>query len=396
MPHSSHLQYNVITDLAEIDPAQWDRLAPNPLLRHAWLINLTLTACADPHTGWQPVFITLHEHGILVAALPLYLKSHSYGEYIFDWAWANAFAQHGLDYYPKLVAGIPFTPVPGPRILLDPTANASQHLTWQRGLIQQSRQLAEQTGASSIHVLWTTPAEHDLWLEIACVGRQNVQFHFQNPGYPNLEAFLATLERKKRKNILQEQRKLAEQGIHFRVLRGPNMVQADWDFAYACYQRTYLNHHNAPYLNPDFFAAVARDMPEAVTLIVAEQHGRPLAMSFLIESATHLYGRYWGTLGETLIPGLHFATCYTEALRYAIDSGKHTFEGGAQGEHKMARGFMPVSLPSAHWIAHPKFRDAIAHHAAQESTHIHNYLIELENHSPYKQAATPDPASEGA
>jgi len=377
----------VLDSLAGIDPRQWNALAgDHPFLRHELFHALHETGCASERTGWLPQFVTLWNDGRLRGAMPLYLKSHSYGEYVFDWAWADAYQRHGLAYYPKLVSAVPFSPVQGPRLL------ASGGNTQLR-LLRTALELAGQT--SSLHVLF--PLEHELRL-MAGEGmliRRGVQFHWRNPGYANFEDFLATLARDKRKKIRQERRRVADTGIRFRRLTGHEIRPEHWAFFVRCYNTTYRAHHSTPYLNRAFFARLGETMPENLLLVLAEQEGVPIASALNVYSAEVLYGRYWGA--TSYIPNLHFEACYYQAIEFCIERGIRVFEGGAQGEHKLARGFLPVATASAHWIKHEKFARAVEQFLERETAGVEHYLDELNERAPFKKAATTEnPADDAA
>ena len=372
----------IVSCLSEIGQQAWDKLLNlqndgTPFLKYAFLHTLHETGCASEKSGWQPQYLSLWEDAELVAALPLYVKMHSYGEYVFDWAWADAYQRHGLDYYPKLLSSIPFTPVTGGRLLArDDAARAA--------LIQVLSTLQRDSKVSSTHVLYPTEAQAELLQDAGFMLRCGVQFHWINPGYASFEDFLASLERKKRKNIRAERRKVAEQGVTFRHVHGIDAGPADWAFFSRCYAHTYAAHHSTPYLNLAFFRGIGATMPENILLIIAEKDGAPIASSLLIHDGITLYGRYWGAI-ETL-PCLHFETAYYQPLEFCIANKLRCFEGGAQGEHKMARGFLPQKTWSAHWLAHPSFADAIERFLARESDGIASYVDELNERNPFRQA----------
>ncbi|MEH3087574.1 MAG: GNAT family N-acetyltransferase [Xylophilus ampelinus] len=427
----------------DVPAAAWDALLagqphPSPFLRHAYLAALHDSGSATADTGWAPVFFTLWRGEALGAACVLYLKNHSYGEYVFDWAWANAYAQHGLDYYPKAVAAVPFTPVPGARLLARDAADrrllADALLAW----------CAEQS-LSSLHLLFGADEDIAACAEAGMMLRHTVQFHWRNaapgtadgapspapsarpdappgasagvgdpgPGcgggrrYRDFEDFLHGLSHEKRKKIRQERRKVAAAGVAFRWSRGADIAPADWDFFYRCYERTYREHGNAPYLRRDFFRRMARDMPEHWLLFVAEREGRPIASSLIALGAGSAgaaalpdgqdgaapdrqvaFGRYWGALER--VDCLHFEACYYQPLAWCIAHGFDRFEGGAQGEHKMARALMPVRTTSAHWLAHPAFADAVERFLEREGQGIDGYLDALADRSPFRHPA-PEP-----
>lgn len=366
--------------LAEIPAPQWDALAGQTPLAHALLAGLEASGCVAPRTGWTPRHAALWEGDTLVAAMPLYLKAHSYGEYVFDWAWADAYQRHGLDYYPKWLAALPFTPVPGQRIL--GRDEASRQL-----LLARVLEMVRHSGASSFHLLFPTDEEAD-WLQAAGLElRHGVQFHWHNAGYASFDDFLARLTHAKRKKIRQERRKVAEAGIAFRILRGAQIGPDDWAFFHACYARTYAEHRSTPYLSRAFFADHASQAGDACVLMIAERAGQPVAASFFLQGADALYGRYWGAV--EYIPCLHFEACYYQAIAYAIAEGISRFEGGAQGEHKLSRGLEPVRTTSAHWIADPRFADAVADFLARERGGVEDYLDELSERLPYRAGEAP-------
>jgi predicted N-acyltransferase len=370
-------QLRFVPAIRQIPAAAWDALAEgHPALAHAFLATLEDTACVGPGTGWTPRHAALWQGGRLVAALPLYEKTHSYGEYVFDWAWAEAYARHGLAYYPKWLAAAPFSPLPGPRLLgQDPAAR--------QALLEAVLATAREQAIPSLHILFPGEAEA---AELAAAGlllRQGVQFHWHNAGYPDFDAFLARLNHDKRKKIRQERRR-ARDGLDFRWLDGEQATAADWRFFYHCYARTYAAHRSTPYLTPAFFPALAAALPGAVRLLRVDRGGTPIAAAFFLQGPEALYGRYWGA--TEFVPGLHFEVCYYAAIEYAIGHGLARFEGGAQGEHKLARGLSPVRTWSAHWLREPRFADAVARYLAQESGGVEAWVDELEQRSPFRRA----------
>lgn len=371
----------IVSSLSDIGQPAWDSLVlaqadRNPFLSFAFLDALHEAGCACADSGWEPQYLSLWRDDHLEAALPLYVKSHSYGEYVFDWAWADAYGRHGLDYYPKLLSAIPFTPVAGSRLM----AHSAEA---RKKLISALCALQETSGLSSTHVLFP-PEDQAHQLEAAgFMLRTGVQFHWLNQGYRDFEEFLSTLDRKKRKNIRAERRKVQEAGITFRHVPGASASEADWRFFKRCYDRTYAAHYSTPYLNLDFFLRIGRTMPENILLIVAERDNKPIASSLVIHDAHTLYGRYWGAIED--VPCLHFETAYYQPLDFCIAQKIACFEGGAQGEHKMARGFLPQKTWSAHWLAHPAFANAIERFLQQESGGIDAYIDELSERNPFKQ-----------
>jgi predicted N-acyltransferase len=374
-------------DPAQIDAAAWDALleaqpSATPFMRHAYLAALHASGSAIAETGWQPCFLAVQHGEALVAACPLYLKTHSYGEYVFDWAWADAYQRHGLAYYPKLLGAVPFTPVPGARLLARDDAS-------RRMLLRAMRQFAMQQKLSSAHLLFIDDADREAATTEGWMLRSTVQFHWQNPvesPYADFAAFLASLQREKRKKIQQERRRVAEAGVVFEILEGDAITTTDWDFFYRCYTLTYRAHHSTPYLTRDFFARMAAAMAGHWVMFLASRGGERIACSLIAVDPDRrvAFGRYWGCTAH--VPCLHFEACYYQPLQWCIAQGYLRFEGGAQGEHKMARGLMPVQTHSAHWLAHPRFADAVAEFLEREGAGVENYLDELNERNPFKAA----------
>ncbi len=369
----------VVESLAGVPAAAWNALAAgDPFVSHEFLGALLETGCASARTGWLPQFVLLERSGALAAAAPLFLKSHSYGEYVFDWAWAEAYERHGLAYYPKLLCAVPFTPVSGPRLLAAGDAD-------RRKLVAAARELAREV--SSLHVLFPTAPEAELMREAGMLLRRTVQFHWRNDGYADFDDFLARMTRHRRKIIRQERRRVRAAGIAFRWLRGPQIERAHWEFFERCYRRTYAAHRSSPYLSLDFFLRVGAALPQHTLMILAERAGRPVsrpvaaALNFVAGGT--LYGRYWGALEH--VPLLHFETCYYQAIEFAIAHRLARFEGGAQGEHKIFRGLLPVQSCSAHWLAQPRFASAIEDYLEREALGIARYVNELAEHTPFRR-----------
>lgn len=383
--------------LSGVDAMKWDALllqqsAPSPFMRHAYLAALHDSGSASAATGWTPTVFTLELDGSLQAACVVYEKDHSYGEYVFDWSWANAYQQHGLPYYPKAVVAVPFTPVPGTRFL---AANDRAR----EALVAHLLAWCKARELSSLHVLFGAQTDTDACKDAGLMLRHTVQFHWHNAEqrYQDFDNFLAHLSQDKRKKIRQERRKVADAGVTFRQAEGQAISQADWDFFYRCYERTYLEHGNAPYLNRAFFQQLADTMAEQWVLFIAERDGRAIASSLIAVSAYSTgaigqnggnfddvaYGRYWGALER--VDCLHFEACYYQPLQWCIAKGYARFEGGAQGEHKMARALMPVKTSSAHWLAHPSFAEAVSRFLEREGDGIGEYLESLDQRSPLRR-----------
>ena len=371
-----------VTDsLADIPAPQWDALSDgNPTLKHAWLQSMIDADCTTATSGWLPQFILLSREldniATLIGAVPLYMKNHSYGEYVFDWAWAEAYQRAGLDYYPKLLSAIPFTPCSGARILaLNETDKAI--------LIDALIDIAKNSDVSSLHVLFATDDENAAFAAKGLMARHAVQFHWQNDGYATFDDFLSCMNHDKRKKIRQERKAVAIAGVTLQRKVGSEITAVDWDFFTRCYEGTYRAHHSTPYLNRAFFGLIGEKMPDNILLVIASRNGVPIAASLNLFSATTLYGRYWGT--TEFVSGLHFETCYYQTLEFCIERGIQIFEGGAQGEHKLARGFKPVACQSAHWIRDPRFKNAVNEFLRRESSGIERYVDELSEHEPFKR-----------
>ena len=387
----------VLDDLSAIEPHAWDDLlarqdAPSPFMQHAYLSAMQTSASAAPETGWTLQVVSLWrdtpEGPTLAAACPLYIKTHSRGEYVFDHAWADAYERHGLAYYPKALVASPFTPVPGSRLLAESQAA-------RQALLANLLALCQTEEIPSLHILFASPQDLQACEQVGLQQRSQVQFHWQNQGWRDFDDFLGSLTQEKRKKIRQERRKVHEAGVAFRAVRGNDMTDQDWALLLRCYQQTYWEHGNAPYLTPAFFEAMRMGMPGNWLLFVAEREGQPIAISLI---GLHLdaqgqpevaYGRYWGALER--VDCLHFEACYYQPIEWCIQHGLKRFEGGAQGEHKMARALLPTPTHSAHWLAHPAFSEAVARFLEREKAGVDNYLEALLQHSPLKTPQTPTP-----
>jgi predicted N-acyltransferase len=377
----------------ELEGGEWNALLarqsrPTPFMRHEYLAALHASGSATPDTGWTPRFLALRDAGgVLRAACPLYFKRHSRGEYVFDWGWAEAYARHGLPYYPKAVVAVPFTPVPGSRLLADGDV-------WRARLAEAARDTCASAGASSLHLLFGSPEDITTCLQAGLMRRQTVQFHWHNrrpQPYDSFEDFLAALQQDKRKKIRQERRKVQAAGVTVQARVGDGIRAQDWDFFYACYSRTYEEHGNPPYLTRAFFGGLAREQARHWVLFTASLEGRPIACSLVAfddaPGVSAAWGRYWGALER--VDCLHFELCYYAPLQWCIGRGLGRFEGGAQGEHKLARALLPEQTYSAHWIADPRFAAAIEAFLARESEGMDGYYQELAAHSPLRTAGGP-------
>ncbi len=384
------MKLSVLDRLACVAGSEWNALAgdDNPFVRHEFLDALERTACADAGTGWLPRHLTVRDNGRLQGALPLYLKNHSYGEYVFDWAWADAYARAGLEYYPKLVAAVPFTPATGPRLLIAPGERQKDVADL---LIRGALGLAKEMNASSLHCLFTTAVDTRLLERYGFLRRVGCQFHWSNPGYRDFEDFISTFAAHKRKKIKRERRYVREAGITLEVLTGDSVRPAHWDLFYEFYYSTIRAHYATPYLTPQFFRRLGETMADCIVLVLARQNNAYVAGALNLRGRDTLYGRYWGSRGS--FHGLHFETCYYTAIEFCIAQRLRRFEAGAQGEHKLSRGFVPTSTYSAHWLRHPQFNRAITDFLARERNGMEYYMDELNEHTPYKRAAQPPGAS---
>lgn len=383
MDGTDALTISVIGDLANIDRAAWDKLANpadqpyDPFLSWDFLEALEESGCVSPLKGWQPAHLIARDAGgAAVGAMPLYAKDHSYGEYVFDHAWADALQRAGGHYYPKLQCAVPFTPVPGRRILAPDAAVHS-------ALAQAAIGLAQRAGASSVHATFATQELAQSLVPLGYQTRTGLQYHWFNRGYATFADFLAELSSQKRKNIRRERARACE-GVRIKRLRGAEITPRDWDFFFRCYMDTGGRKWGSPYLNRAFFTLLAERMADQCVLFVAEEtDGIPLASALNLIGGEALYGRYWGRIAD--VPFLHFELCYYQAIELAIELGLPRVEAGAQGEHKLARGYMPVQTHSAHWIAHDGLRNAVKHYLRQETPAVVEEAEILADHTPFKK-----------
>lgn len=378
-----------LDSLRDIPAAEWNALVPsqNPFLSHEFLSALERHECVGERTGWLPWHVICRdEEGQLLGAAPLYLKYNSYGEFVFDWAWAEAYRQQGLRYYPKLVGAIPYTPATSPRLLLAP--GQPQPDATARAMVKFVLEESRRHHLSSIHWLFPTPTDLEPMQEQGFLTRLGCQFHWENRGYRDFPDFLDTLTAKRRKNINRERRLVREAGLEVRILSGGDASDAQWRTIHEFYRSTFHRLGGVPTLTLPFFQDIATIMGERIMLVLAFAHGHEVAGAISFRSADTLYGRHWGC--RTDYDSLHFEACYYQGLEYCIEQGLHRFEPGAQGEHKIYRGFLPTLTHSAHWIAHPGFRRAIADFLNRETPALRDYARHWLQHSPYRDEVMPD------
>ncbi|HSG10132.1 MAG TPA: GNAT family N-acetyltransferase [Gammaproteobacteria bacterium] len=377
------MQTHIVRDITSIPAAEWNRVAgtDHPFTRHEFLAALERHHCVGERHGWLPVHITVRDDsGRLCGMAPLYEKNNSYGEFVFDWAWADAWQRNGINYYPKLVSSIPFTPVTGHRLLVDPQADGPAVT---RQLIETALSLTRESGASTLHWLFTNEQDTDRLLDFGLLRRTSCHFHWHNDGYASFEDFLAALSSRKRKKIRRERRRVYEAGIEMRCLHGHEMTDEDWQIMFEFYRSTFERKWGVPTLTLDFFREISRTMGEQLLLVFAMQSGEAVAGAIMLRGADALYGRHWGCREDW--HSLHFETCYYQGIDYCIRHGLQLFEPGAQGEHKISRGFLPTYTWSAHWINDLRFRDAIARFLVEEHEMMVAYHDELQLSSPFRQ-----------
>ncbi|MDH3337639.1 MAG: GNAT family N-acetyltransferase [Gammaproteobacteria bacterium] len=374
-------QVTVNASIANIASDEWNRLVGDeyPFLRHEFLLAAERSGSVSAETGWHPCHLSMRgRDGKLRAALPLYKKDHSWGEFVFDWAWARAYEQAGLAYYPKLVSAVPFTPAPSRRLLLREATDTEAASR----LLQAAITLADESGCSSLHVLFPEAGDLDLLRDAGLRTRKDCQFHWHNDGYVDFDDFLAAFSSAKRKKTRRDRRRVIEAGITFRRLHGGEIDVATWDTVYRLISLTFMRRGSMPYFGLEFFIEISRSLPDNILVILAERENQPIAAAVFFESQRVLYGRYWGSNGH--YDALHFETCYYQGIDYCIDTKKQLFEPGTQGEHKISRGFEPVPTWSAHWLRHPEFFAAIGNYLDEERRHIERYMDAVDGRSPYR------------
>ncbi|MEH6580590.1 MAG: GNAT family N-acetyltransferase [Halioglobus sp.] len=385
MEMTTALSVEFLPSLDNIAAAEWDGVTNSdyPFLQHKFLWGLEQTGCTTAESGWQPCHAVLRDGQQLVAVMPLYLKSHSYGEYVFDWAWADAWRQLGLDYYPKLVSAIPFTPATGPRICL---AKGQDSATAYGALLEGIRQLAQRRDISSWHLLFPEADVAETMTGLKTHLRVAAQFHWFNEGFDCFEDFLATFNSRKRKSLRRERARVAEQGIRLETLVGNEISEQQWEQFYRFYQLTYAKRSgHGGYLNREFFTETAASMGKQVIMVLAYEGPQAVAGALYFRSSDTLFGRYWGA--EKEFDCLHFEACYYQGIEYCIANGLQRFDPGAQGEHKIQRGFRPVKTYSNHWIADPRLSAAVADFTRQEQGQIDHYMAQASTLLPFKAAA---------
>lgn len=382
------MQVRFHSTIDEIDAAAWNRLVQdgNPFLSHQFHAALEHHDCVGQHFGWRPNHLTISREGCLIAASPLYLKDNSYGEFVFDHAWANAYQHYGLDYYPKLVSAVPYTPAFGERLLV---LGDTERTALRKAMVDATLRQVGASACSSMHWLFTTEEEGALLQEMGMLERLGVQFHWKNRGYRSFDDFLSTLTAKRRKNILRERRRVREAGITFRWLHGAEVSEREWRLFTDFYSKTFAERYSLATLNSAFFQEIGRTLGERVLLVLAYAGERCVAGALFYRGDQVLYGRHWG--GIETVDSLHFETCYYQGIEYAIRHRLQSFEPGAQGEHKIWRGFLPTLTRSYHWIAHVQFRNAIGDFLNRERPAILEYWNTLKASSPYKASPNISP-----
>ena len=375
------MSVDCLRSIADVDAREWNALTLGcaPLLRHEFLSAAEQSGSADVHSGWRPRHLVMRDNDGLRAALPLYEKNHSWGEFVFDWAWANAYARAGIEYYPKLISAVPFTPATTRKLLLrDPNDEAAA-----RELLAAAIDVATDNDCSSLHLHFVDESEVGLLDSAGFSPRKDCQFHWHNEGYTDFDAFLARLSSRKRKNARRDRRHVAEAGVRFRHYRGNEIDTRLWQTVYRLISLTFLRRGSMPYFTAAFFEQLAAQLPDALLVVIAERDSRPIAAAVFIVGDDVLYGRYWGA--EYDVNALHFETCYFQGIEFCIENGLRRFEPGTQGEHKVSRGFLPVATWSAHWLAHPQFLAAIDDYVREEAVHVDRYMHAVDSHSPYRR-----------
>lgn len=379
---------SLATSIDSIPPDEWNglELGGNPTIAHEFLATLERERCVGSETGWTPAHLILRDaNGSLQGAVPLYRKTHSWGEFVFDWSWAQAYVQAGLRYYPKLVCMAPFTPAPGPRLLISPHSDSERT---RETLVRELLQTVANERASTLHMLFVEPADLEVLQTHGFLVRKDCQFHWHNRNYASFADFVATFRAEKRKKALRERRRIAEAGITFRTLPGEQMDEELWGIVFAFSNETFTMRGHEHYLNASFFRALSAAKPGCIMVKLAEVKGRPIAAAIFFVGANTLYGRYWGAAAD--FHSLHFETCYYQGIEYCIEQGIGRFEPGTQGEHKVPRGFEPTATWSAHWVADARFRRAIRDYLRREQIAVDQYIAEVQTHVPFRRDTATD------
>lgn len=383
------MQASFISSLNDISPAQWASLGcnGNPFMKREFLLALEECGITTSKSGWQPMHLMLTDSQGLAAFVPLYLKNHSYGEYVFDWSWADAWERYGLAYYPKLVSAVPYTPSQSSRILLRQGISLN---TVSERIVQAIRQKADQEGASSWHLLFPTEEENQAIEKTGCLTRLNCQFHWFNRGkWQDFDQFLDSFSAKKRKNVRQERKKIARQHLSLRRVAGADITETELEHFYHCYHITYLQRGRQGYLNKSFFERLLQSMPEQMMLVIAEQTAEtqsspvPVAAALFFYDDHTLYGRYWGSKVDA--DCLHFEACYYQGIEFCLEKGLQHFDPGTQGEHKISRGFIPTMTWSSHWVAEAGFQPALEQFVQDEAEQTRHYAEQARTLLPYKE-----------
>mgnify|MGYP000680330218 CR=1 FL=1 len=378
------MELQAIPAISDVPAERWNALAgtDNPFLRHEFLAALERHGAVSRENGWAPHHLLLYDADRLVAAAPAYLKGNSWGEFVFDFAWANAYERNGLDYYPKLIIAVPYSPVNGPRMLLDPAlpADALRH-----ALADGARQMAAELELSSVHWLFADSPDMAALEDSNYSLRLGCQYHWRNAGYADFDDFLAGMSSKKRKNIRRERRRVTEQGLQMRTVHGDAADPALWEALHGFYEKTFYEHGNLPVITRECFMELGAVLGDRMVLFVAEAQGEPVAGAVCLRSADTLYGRYWGAARD--YDGLHFEACYYQGIDYCIAHGLDRFEPGAQGEHKVARGFLPVLTRSAHQLFDPRFQTAVDDFLARERPAVEAFATDMMAEAPFRADA---------
>jgi len=385
------MKVEILESISQLKERDWNRLHGThyPFLRHQFMQAAEKTGCVSSASGWSPRHVALFSaSGTLLAAMPLYEKTHSWGEFVFDWAWAQAYENAGFDYYPKLVSATPFTPATSRRILLaerDDTESALQ-------VIRAALELADASQFSSLHVQFPHPDELPLLTKAGFKLRTDCQFHWHNQDYTSFDHFLQQFSSSKRKKARRDRRRVAEQGITFRWLKGNEIDTALWQDIYALISSTFLRRGSMPYFSFEFFLEVSKHLPGHIAVVLAQRQNQLIAAALFFVGNDSLYGRYWGS--DSSYDALHFETCYYQGIEYCIANNLAHFEPGTQGEHKISRGFVPVTTWSAHWLRHAQFFEAVGRYLDEERSHIDDYIDAVRCHSPYKKTRNADKTDE--